>query len=249
MEEKPMTPRLRLTRLPAVAVVLSFHLLATQASLAQTAESILQKSRDTYGQLKSYADTGVVLYEYGTTSEDKHTFSTAFNRAPRHVLLDFHKQGGDRYVIWADPDAFHTWWKATGQKTDYPNPNNTGALSLSAPQTSGLALKIPTLLYGKAFESAMLKMKDPGLAGAEDVEGHRCHRISGRASDVYGATGREVNIHQVTAWIDAESFLVRKMAEEFSAPPGQRNRVITTFEPQTNPTLDEAKFKFAPPAS
>jgi hypothetical protein len=110
-------------------------------------------------------------------------------------------------------------------------------------------LKIPTLLYGKAFDSPMLKMGNPALEGAEEVGRHRCHRISGRASDVYAATGHEVNIHRVTVWIDTESFLVRQMAEEFNATPGARNRVITTFEPHANPTLDEAKFKFAPPAS
>jgi hypothetical protein len=157
--------------------------LASASSSAQTAESILQKSRDTYAQLKSYADTGIVLYEYGTSSEDKHTFSTAFNRAPRHLLLEFHKQGGDRYVIWADPDAFHTWWKTIGQQTDYPNPNNAPALNLSAPNTGGIALKIPTLLYGQAFGAAMLKIDDPVLGSTEEMAGHRCHRITGRASD------------------------------------------------------------------
>jgi len=230
----------------AIATLLAWFTAAS--ACAQSVESILQKSRDTYAQLKSYTDSGAVLYEYGVSSEDKHSFSTAFNRAPRHLLLDFHKQGGDRYVIWADPDAFYTWWKATGQKTDYPNPNNTPALSLSAPQTSGVALKIPTLLYGKAFESAMLKIAGPALVGPDEIGGRHCQRITGQASDVYSASGKEVNIHKVTVWIDAESFLVRKMLEEWKPLPGQRNRVTTTFEPQADPTLDEAKFKFTPPS-
>jgi outer membrane lipoprotein-sorting protein len=221
---------------------------AAASACAQSAESILQKTRDTYAQVKSYADTGVVLYEYGASSEDKHTFSTLFNRAPRHLLLDFHKQGGDRYVIWADPDAFHTWWKTIGQQTDYPNPNNAGALNLSAPNTGGIALKIPTLLWGKAFESAMLKIADPVLEGTEEIGGHRCQRIAGRASDAYAATGNEVNVRKVTIWIDAESFLVRKILEEWKPLPGQRNRVTTIFEPQANPALEESQFKFVPPA-
>lgn len=242
-----MATHRKFTSLAPAAVAAGLALFAVTSTRAQTAESILQKTRDAYAQMKSYADTGVVLYEYGTSSEDKHTFSTAFNRAPRHVLLDFHKQGGDRYVIWADPDAFHTWWKTTGQQSDYPNPNNTPAISLSEPQTSGIAVKIPTLFYGKAFESAMLKITDPALDGTEEVGGHRCNRIAGRASDVYAASGKEVNIRVVTVWIDSESFLVRKMIEEFSALPGQRNRMITSYEPQANPTLDDSRFKFTPP--
>lgn len=240
-----MAPHLKLTKI--FLAVIAFGLLFFAEASAQSAESILQKSRDTYEQLKSYADAGMVLVEYGTSSEDKHTFSTAFNRAPRHVLLDFHKQGGDRYVIWAEPDAFHTWWKATAQRTEYPNPNNMPAISMSGQQTGGVALKIPTLLYGKAFSAEMLKIADPVLGGTDDVGGHSCHRISGRSSDVYAATGNEVNIRKVTVWIDTRSFLVRKMVEEFSAPPGQRSRTITSYEPRANPTLDNASFKFTPP--
>jgi len=215
---------------------------------AQSAESILQKARDTYGQLKSYADTGSVMNEYGSSSVDKHSFSTAFSRSPRHFLLDFHKQGGDQYVIWADPDAFHTWWKTTGQQIDYPNPNNVPAIGMSGQNTAQAALKIPTLLWGKTFSSAMLNIADAQLDGAEAIGGRHCHRISGRASDTYTATHKEVNIRKVTLWIDADSFLVRKMTEEFKALPGQRSRMITTYEPQANATLDDASFRFTAPA-
>src|SRR5262252_982039 len=61
---------------------------------------VLQKARDTYVELKSYADSGTILEEYGTNFKDTHTFATYFIRAPRHFLLEFNKQGGDRYVIW-----------------------------------------------------------------------------------------------------------------------------------------------------
>jgi Predicted periplasmic protein (DUF2092) len=244
-----MAPDFRLVRIFVATIAFTPALAAAAGAHGQSASQVLQKSRDIYAQLKSYADTGIVLYEYGTSSEDKHTFSTAFSRAPRHLLLEFHKQSGDRYVIWADPDAFHTWWKTIGQRTDYPNPNNTPALNLSAPNTSGIALKIPTLLYGQAFGSAMLNIADPVLGSTEEVGGHRCHRITGRASDTYGATGREVNSRKVTLWIDSQSFLVRKMIEEFAALPGQRNRTTTMFEPRANPTLEDVSFKFVPPAS
>ena len=228
------------------AIALSLPLLSGSAE-AQSAESILQKARDSYVQMKSYSDTGQVIYDFGGPSPDKHTFSTVFNRSPRHFLLDFHKQGGDRYVIWADPDAFHTWWKTTAQQTDYPNPNNTPAISMSDPGSQGTAMKIPSLLYGKAFGSAMLNIADPAVDGTEEIGGRRCYRITGRMSDVYAATGREVNIRKVTVWIDSGSFLVFKMVEEPKTVPGQTNRKTTIYEPQANPALDDAKFKFTPP--
>src|SRR5262245_18596618 len=95
-------------RILVVAIVFAKLLFSVVPTHAQSAGEILQKARDIYAQLKSYSDAGVVLNQYGVSSEDKHSFSTLFIRTPRHVLLDFHKQGGDRYVIWADPDAFHT---------------------------------------------------------------------------------------------------------------------------------------------
>jgi outer membrane lipoprotein-sorting protein len=232
----------------AVFAIATIALFMGAAANAQSAESILQKTRDTYVGLKSYSDTGVILHEYGTSSQDRHTFTTLFNRAPRGFLLDFRKDGGERsYVIWGDPDAFHTWWRASGDQVDYPNPNNIAALSLAG-QTYGAAMKTPTLLYGKsALAAKMLDIADPVLDGSEDVNGHRCYRITGRASDVYTATGKEVNVHRATVWIDAESFLVRKMLEESKPLPGQRSRDITTFEPQANPALDAGRFKFKPP--
>src|SRR5689334_18293436 len=133
---------------------------------AQNAEDVLQRTREMYISLRSYADTGVVLTEYGSSSQDRHTFTTYFNRNPRHFILDFRKQGGSRYVIWGDPDAFHTWWNTTGQQYDYPNPNNVSAISLSGMNTGGTALKIPTLLYGKsALAAALLVIADPVLDG------------------------------------------------------------------------------------
>jgi outer membrane lipoprotein-sorting protein len=223
---------------------------STLAARADDAEAILQKTRDAYVALKSYADSGTVTYEFGVDGRDQHTFETYFTRAPRHFLFDFHKQGGDRYVIWGDPEAFHTWWKTTGSQTDYPNPNNIPAITLSTEPTKGSAMKIPTLLYGKSSLAAvMLALHDPELEGVEEIDHHRCHKVVGRASDVYAATGKEVNIHRVTVWIDAETFLVRRMREEYKALPGSVSRTTTSFHPTANPTLNEARFKFSPPSS
>jgi hypothetical protein len=39
------------------------------------------------------------------------------------------------------------------------------------------------------------------------------------------------------------------MVEEWPPLPGTRNRVVTSFEPQANPVLNEARFWFAVPAT
>jgi len=219
--------------------------LAAASALAQNADEIVQKMRDAYGVLNSYSDSAVIVREYGAT--DRHTFDTFFSRSPRHFLLDFHKQGGDRYVVWGDPDAFHTWWKTTMQTTDYPNPNNTAAITLSGPPTQDAIAKIPTLLYSKAnLGGDFANFADSKLDGNEDIGGHACYRIAGKASDMYSATGKEVNIRKVVLWIDKQSFLLRQVREEWPPLGGTSTRVTTTYEPQANPPIEPAKFKFAP---
>jgi outer membrane lipoprotein-sorting protein len=134
-------------------------------------------------------------------------------------------------------------------KSDYPNPNNVGAFVGTEVQTAGASNKIPPLLYSKAsLPSGFANFSDAVLEGDEDVGGHKCHRVTGTAKDVYAATGREVNLRKMTVWIDDESLLIRQIVEEWKPLPGQISRVTTTFEPQANPVLDDDRFKFTPPS-
>jgi hypothetical protein len=231
-----------------IAAMFALAFAAPRPANSADAGDVLARSRAMYASLRSYADTGVILEEYGPSSKDKHTFTTYFNRNPRAFYFDFKKNAGDRYVIWGDPEAFHTWWKTTAVKEDYPNPNNLGAFTMAGPQTYGSATKIPPLLYPKApLHGSFEHFDDPVLDSTEDFGGRRCYRLLGSAHDVYGKTGHEANVRQLTVWIDAESFLIRKVVEQRKAPPGQISRTTTTFEPQANPALDDSRFKFVPP--
>ena len=232
----------------AVTVALCAALAATvRVPVSAAADDILQKSRAIYAGLKSYSDTGVVTVEYGADSVDKNAFVTRFSRAPRRFFLEYRAQSGGRYVVWGDPDAFHTWWKTTGDQYDYPNPDNLPAINGSGRNTGNAALKIPTLLYAKApLLSDFANLSDVVDDGREPVGGHACYRLRGLARDVYTATGREANIRTMTLWIDSESLLIRKVLEEWKARPGTRSRVITSYEPQANVPIDEALFKFVP---
>ena len=210
------------------------------------ADDVLQRARTMYTELRSYTDTGVVVEEYGTSSKDRHAFATNFRRTPRGFLFDFKKDTGDRYVIWGDPNAFHTWWKTTGVNEDYPNPNNIGAFSTAGPNTFGSALKIPTLLYAKVLSGPFTNFNDAAPDGTAVVGGHPCHRLTGTTYDTYGATGRQTNGRKLIVWIDADTLLIRRLVEERTPLPGQISRTTTTFEPQANPTLEDSRFRFTP---
>jgi len=223
-------------------------LILCTGAVGAAADDIWQQSRAAYSALRTYADTGTVVYEFGASSREQDTFVTAFGREPRRFYFDFRKESGDRYVIWGDPDAFHTWWKTTGVQQDYPNPNNAGALTLAGPSTVGAASKIPILLYAKAqLPGDFSNIKDIVLAGTDAVDGRQCRRLIGTAYDVYGGTGRSVNERKITMWIDAESLLIRKVLEDWKPLPGQVNRRTTTFQPQANPALDDSRFRFTLP--
>jgi outer membrane lipoprotein-sorting protein len=248
MMTRLLKPILLLSAVEIVLLLLAF----LGAAPSTASEDVLERSRTMYASLSSYADTGTVVKEYGLAKDparDRHTFTTYFKRAPRGFYLDFKKEGGDRYVIWRDPEAFHTWWKTTHVQSDYPNPSNVGAFVGAGVTTVGATAKIPSLLYKKgALPSDFAFFTDGVVEGREDIGGHQCLRLVGTAKDVYGATGHETNIRKMTVWIDAESLLIRKVAEEWAPLPGQVSRTTTTFEQQANPTLEDSKLKFAPPS-
>jgi len=217
------------------------------ARAASEGDDVFARARGVYADLRSYADTGVAIHEFGASATDEFKFVTRFSRSPRRFFLD---SAGGQFVIWGDPDAFHTWTKVTGDQYDYPNPNNAPAIALSAQQTHGASGIIPPLLYSKAAACGVFNnFTDQTLDGSEMVGGHRCHRILGTTRDVYAATGREVNVRKLTVWIDVDSLLIRKVREESKPLPGQRSRTTYVFEPQANPTIDDSRFRFTPPTA
>jgi outer membrane lipoprotein-sorting protein len=214
----------------------------------ETPAAILEHSRSVYGALTSYSDTGTAFKEYGPSSHDESHFKTAFTRAPRHFLFEYHKPSGDHIVIWGDPDAFHVWWKATGQVTEYPNPKNSGAITLNDYPTDGVITKITPMLYPKGnLPGSLMHFEPERFAGTEEVGGSKCYKLEGTSSDTYGDTGKKVNVHKLVVWIDTSTFLVRKIFEQSPSAPGTLNQITTTFDPKANPQLGSDTFKFEPP--
>jgi outer membrane lipoprotein-sorting protein len=224
---------------------------ATFATAEEAADAIWQKTVAAYGALKSYSDTGTVQVELPGVSET-HKFTSRY-LGPRNYLFDFVKHDdADRYVIWSDAQAFHTWWRTTQLEEEYPPGTGVNAFGQADFLTVGSALKLSPLIFsGSGLQGPLLNFTDIQLDGEEDIGGRKCHRLLGMTRDVYTATGREVNIRQITVWIDAETFLVRKILEESprGTPPAQAGTTTTTFEPVLNPKLEAAAFQFEAPAA
>lgn len=226
---------------------------ALAPSRPSAAEDALARSRSVYASLRSYSDTGAMTTEYGprgTVITEHHTFKT-FYRGPRQFYFEFNKEAGnDRFVVWSDGPAFHTWWAATGVAETYPPGSGAQAFAIGASPTLDTLIDIPPLLFSTAGLAGTLnEMRDVSVAGTEMIAGHQCQKVAGVAKSVYGATGNEVNVRKVVVWIDAETALVRRIFEDSSggAPAGTTSRSTVMFEPQANPTLDDAKFRFTPP--
>jgi outer membrane lipoprotein-sorting protein len=220
---------------------------------AGTADDILARSRAAYASLRSYADTGTVVIEYGPVGaplREQHAFTTRY-RAPRSFYFDFIKdRETDRFVVWSDDEAFHTWWQTTGVAQTYPKGQGAAAFSTGASITKGSLMQISPLLFPQAgLAGTLTEFSDASVAGTEAVAGRPSHTLVGVARSVYQQTGRAVNVRRTTVWIDTETFLVRKVFED--SPEGTAgsivSRVITTFDPQANPTLDDGRFRFAVP--
>lgn len=235
-----------------VAVALIAAVVSRGAASAVAGDDVLQRSRAVYASLKSYADTGTVDYEFGPAASpvrERHTFATYF-RAPRHFYFDFVKQGHvDRFVVWSDDNAFHSWWQQPGLNETYPKgQGSTAFVTGSVPTLQSIAL-IPVLLFSQAgLTSTLTEIVDSKPVGTETINGRTCQKIAGTAKSVYRASGHETNVRKTIVWIDPDSLLVRRVFEEWEGGAASDvKRVTTTIEPQANPALDDSRFTFSPP--
>lgn len=217
-----------------------------------SAQDVLTKSQAAYASLQSYSDTGTVDTEFGPPNgllREHHTFTTLF-RAPRHFLFDFVKEDkADRFVVWADDEAFHTWWQATGAAEAYAKGQGGGAFVAGGqPTLNSLMILSPWLFPQGDLTGALTEFGDATLAGTEPINGHPCYKLSGVGKSVYRQSGHVVNVRKMTVWIDTQTLLVRRVFEDTADDTGAyANRFTTTFEPQANPPLADARFAFTPP--
>jgi outer membrane lipoprotein-sorting protein len=220
-------------------------------------EALVEQSRARYTTLKSYADRGEVLDQFGPKPENsyRHTFRTYF-RAPRQFLFDFRKDarsGGERIVVWCDGGDFQSWSSLTNQHQTYPRGSNTAVLAFNqfGSATQRAITLVPALIFqGSGLVSSFGEFGDAVSAGDEPIGNVRAQKVNGVARSMYAKTQRETNVRHAAVWIDAQTKLLRRIFEDTpdGLPPSAVMRITTTLEPQADPQLDDSVFQFTVPA-
>lgn len=252
------------------AVSLASWLLGTPAParvLAQPAPGlpdVLAKSIKHYSTLTSYSDTGTVRRETAGTVDDAR-FTTYFRRSTRDLFFEFQSltsvtkstrfsidMSAYRTVIWMFKGEMQTYDRRTDAH-EAVNPDGGGqvrALQNANYASQGASILVPSLLYAQSrLPSTILQLAEASEAGVEDIDGRRCHKITGVAAQFY-PSGQRTNVRAVTVWIDAETQLIRRVFEDTpkNYPAGGVSRLTITLQPQANPAIDDAKFQFTVPA-
>lgn len=237
-----------------------------EAGARRAAEDLLAKSMAAYGGLTSYADSGTAVREIDGVLNVGH-FRTYLRRPP----LSFYFEWGRRVQIstkrQADslsmPDKRQVFWLVNGELQTYyrdgPSAQHKTYAAGSSNQPSALAAAkvatmetitlIPSLLFRKAnLVGPLQEIAEISVAGTEQVGGHICHKLVGIAQSVY-PSGAVTNVRPITVWIDAETFLVRKVFTD--TPKGwdlnSVSRYTYTLDPVPNPKLDDTRFQFTVP--
>ena len=246
------------TVVAALSVVVA---LAPNDKAAFDAEDALQRSSAAYAALTGYADSGTVV-EQTSGFADKYAFRTYFTRQPRNLLLDFSMieseynngfkiKGTSGTVIWMENGLLQTYDARTRAHETYPEDGGrqVDALKSAGYGTKGVSVLVPSLLYTKAgMVSVIQATEEATAAGTENVDGHPCLKVTGIERWRY-PSGQVTGVRQVTIWIDARTYLIRKIFQDTpkSMARGAIERRTTTFRPYANPSLEPTRFRFTVP--
>ena len=222
------------------------------------AEDALQRSSAAYAALTAYADSGTVVDDAGGF-KDKYTFRTYFTRQPRNLFLDFsmiESEYNDGHtiksdyatVIWMENGLLQTYVRTTQEHTTYPEDGGrqVEALKGATYGTKGVSVIVPSMIYTKAgLASVIQATEEATAAGSDAVDGRPCLKVTGIERWRY-PSGQVTGVRPVTIWIDAETYLIRKIFQDTpkSMPRGGISRRTTTFRPHANPSLAPTSFRY-----
>ena len=252
------------------AVMVMLVLLTLIASVPQSdagqggfdVKDVLAKMKAAYIALNSYSDAGTVVVDVGGFA-DKSQFRTLYTKNPRNLLIDFkgveslYKSGfripyTNRLVFWMQNGELQKW-DQTGNHETFPSDGGgqVNALNGASYGSAGMTILIPSLLYTKAnLATPIQAMEEPTAAGHDTLNNRRTFKVMGVERWRF-PNGRVTGVRPITIWIDAETYLIRKILED--TPKGSAvGRVATrliTLDPQANPKLEPGVFNFKiPPA-
>lgn len=223
----------------------------------------LTKAIAYYSTLTSYADTGTIVQEAPGIVDTTRT-KIYFRRPTRDLYLEVHAvnsvnpdnkftidMSAARRVIWMFKGEMEIYDFRAGnhELVSAEGGGQVRTLQNGAHATQGISTLIPALLYSQSrLPGTISQIEQATLAGVEEVDKRKCHKVVGTAAAYY-PSGQRTNIRPVTVWIDAETQLIRKVFEDSPKghPARSYSRKTITLQPQANPTLDDAKFQFKVP--
>lgn len=231
---------------------------------AFNAEDVLVKTRAAYEKLSAYADSGTVLDE-STGFTDRSTFRTFFTREPNNLFIEFRGVASEykignrvplttHVVLWMENGELQTWSSASQSHETYPRAEGqqVNAVRNAAHFTSGIAVLVPSHLYGKAagLASAVHAAEEVEADGFETVNGRKCYRLLGVERWRY-PSGQETGVRAITIWIDAETYLIHKVFQDTPKgyPRNEISRRTTTIKYRVNPTIPPSQFRYKVPTS
>lgn len=200
----------------------------------------MKRMADVYAACSSYRDTGddvSVFIDDGSRNRRTRSrpFRTLFVR-PRLFRFEFRNRDiGPEvdwpiHVIWRTGEATYTY----GSRANYRERTKSLGMAVAGATgvSGGTAHTVPRLLMGAEIGGfCITDLLDLRVEGEEEVDGHACHRL----------TGRRPRGQDQTVWIDSQHFLIRRLYDSqiLEAPPeAERKRrleeVIASLE-RTHP--------------
>ena len=116
--------------------------------------------------------------------------------------------------------------------------------------TGDVSILVPSLINVKAqLPGPIQQLEEVELVGEESVGARRSHKLMGIARSYY-PSGQVAEVRRMTVWIDAESYLVRKVFLDTpkGMPVGVVSRLTVTLHPTPNPALSDSVFTFTVPS-
>jgi len=251
----------------APVILLALFVATPAAPVAQSGaggfdvKDVLARMKAAYLALNSYADTGTVVQDNGGFAEHAQ-FKTFYTKAPRNLFIEYRHLGSVyksgfripgtyRLVFWMQNGELEKW-DQTGLHESYPSDGGgqVNALKSTSYGSNGITILIPSLVYTKAnLATPIQAMEEPTAAGYEAIGARRHLKVMGVERWRY-PSGQITGVRPISIWIDAETYLIRKIVEDTGkgAAIGTVDRRTITFEPQVNPKLDPSVFNFKIPA-
>jgi hypothetical protein len=235
-----------------------------------SAAELLAKVKAAYAGMDHYADEGSVDTHFfdaaGKLEKNRSLkpFKTRFRRG-HYFKFEFAEQTffgpRKRYVVYTDFKSARSWWAVTSKTEE--NPKLMRILAPLGGVSESASELVPSLLMPEEALPSPLSSQDADCDGPWDKDGQASYRL-------WVCRGsREVRCY----WIDAQSFLLRKVETEsifgdesreearrlsgkIKARLGRgipeisfqdfRTRSVSTYVPDLGPAVEDSKISFDP---